>query len=346
MTKSAFMNELSAALAAVDTKSHDEILADLNEHFIEGIAQGLSEEEICRGLGQPGTIAAQVLEEIGPRVQYTPPPPQGNLSDDRLSFSAVSNLNIVVDVSSVRLLPSPDSQFHVTFANNDNKRVVCKAEVTSGTLHVSVETVRRMFVFSFGASVGVETTVYIPAGFLGEIRIRSAAGGVAIKDTNGQLDLDTTAGGIAIKGHKCDKVRLRSAVGGINADFTGGRIDDVDINTDAGSIDFSASETGRMRVVSSAGGVNVKVVRICGNTSISSSAGGVDLTAYEVAGDINLETSAGSVRAQLPYDVNCRIRADKPSIGKLKNELVGNPNSPHVLRASSSIGSIKLTILR
>jgi hypothetical protein len=71
----------------------------------------------------------------------------------------------------------------------------------------------------------------------------------------------------------------------------------------------------------------------------------VTLTAQEVAGNITLDTSAGSIHVYLPVDVNCRIQADKPSIGSLHNELAGNPQSPYVLKADTSVGSIHLKAL-
>jgi len=63
MKKQDFIQELAKALAPIDAQSRAEILADINEHFAEGAAQGQTEEEICKKLGQPGQIAEQVLEE-------------------------------------------------------------------------------------------------------------------------------------------------------------------------------------------------------------------------------------------------------------------------------------------
>ncbi|MCL2378543.1 MAG: DUF4097 family beta strand repeat-containing protein [Defluviitaleaceae bacterium] len=63
MKKQDFIQELTRALAPIDAQARAEIIADINEHFTEGIAHGQTEEEICKNLGQPGQIAEQVLEE-------------------------------------------------------------------------------------------------------------------------------------------------------------------------------------------------------------------------------------------------------------------------------------------
>jgi len=63
MTKQEFIQELTTALAPIDAQVRAEIIADINEHFAEGVAHGQTEEEICKNLGQPGQIAEQVLEE-------------------------------------------------------------------------------------------------------------------------------------------------------------------------------------------------------------------------------------------------------------------------------------------
>jgi len=65
MTKQQFTSELTKALASIDHETRAEIMADMNDHFDEGISLGLSEEEICKKLGQPGQIAEQVIEELG-----------------------------------------------------------------------------------------------------------------------------------------------------------------------------------------------------------------------------------------------------------------------------------------
>jgi len=341
MTKQAFINELTNALAEANRNAREEILSDINEHFTEGLSQGLSEEEICRSLGQPGTIAAQVLEEMGSysqegrhlQTQYT--------GDIDQTFTGVNNVDIELDASTLNFLPSPTGEFRVTIKGNNTE--YCTLENVNGTLRVTQRVKRRLFVFSFGWNTkGDQTTVYIPAQFMGEIRAKASAGGITARDTSGQLDVKTSAGGITIENHRCNTIRAFSSAGGVTVRLAGEHIDTADIGTSAGGLTFEAGSVGPLRLNSSAGSVHAYVDRIGGDANISSSAGSVKLSAREVAGNIQLNSSAGSIKVSLPYDVNCRINVRKPSIGSLTNQLAGNPQSPYELRATSSVGSITL----
>jgi uncharacterized membrane protein len=53
------MNSLENSLAGFSTKDKDEIIYDYEEHFSIGLESGKSEDEICRELGDPDTIAKQ-----------------------------------------------------------------------------------------------------------------------------------------------------------------------------------------------------------------------------------------------------------------------------------------------
>ena len=95
-------------------------------------------------------------------------------------------------------------------------------------------------------------------------------------------------------------------------------------------------------MTTAAGQVSAKVAKLGADTKLTSSAGTIELTAYEVGGNVKISTAAGNATVYMPAHVNCRINAKKPSIGSMYNELVGNPSSPYTLKASSSIGSVRL----
>ncbi|MCL2287102.1 MAG: DUF4097 family beta strand repeat-containing protein [Firmicutes bacterium] len=358
MTKHMFIHELRVALAQVDPNAREEIISDINEHFTEGAAQGLSEEDICRALGQPGTIAAQVIEEMGAKAA---PPPQAQEqrgqqqnhqqqqqyeyrrgNDLDMTFTGVNLVIAKLDVSNLNLVPSHDGMFRVTTRGCTNKET-CTVENEGGTLRVTLKRARRFFNFGFSFDKDrVEITIYVPVQFEGEIKVDTSAGSITATDTCGDLDLDTSAGNVVVIGHRCNKAKIDTAAGNVTMRVANNFVSHVDIDTSAGNVDFEATETGRLKIDTSAGSVNARITKISGDTVLDTSAGSVTLTASEVAGNIKLDTSAGSIRAFLPKDVNCRIDARKPSVGSLHNELTGNPGSPYVLRASSSVGSIQL----
>ena len=59
MSKNEFLTILERSLSNMSPSDRDEILYDYNEHFNAGLSEGKTEEEICKSLGDPRTIAKQ-----------------------------------------------------------------------------------------------------------------------------------------------------------------------------------------------------------------------------------------------------------------------------------------------
>jgi len=360
MTKQMFVHELRVALAQVDSNVRDEIIADISEHFTEGAAQGLSEEDICRSLGQPGTIAAQVLEEQG--SQTSPPPQENNYShfdngftkksygsDIDKTFTGVNQVTAKLSASNLNLVPSTNGEFRVTVTGCSD-RDECSAENVNGNLIITVKRTKQLFGFGFLfnksiMNAGIETTIYVPAQFAGGIDTKSTAGNVTSTGISGELNLDTTAGNITIDRHRCRSARIRTAAGNVRVALASNIVEHMTLDTGAGSIDFEANETRSLSINTGAGEAVARVGKIGGDTKMSSGAGNVLLTAKDVEGNIKLTTGMGSIDVYLPANVNCRIAASRPGMGSLDNQLTGNPQSPYVLRASSGMGSIHLKAL-
>lgn len=57
MNKLEFLKLLKLELESNGVRNNQDILADYEEHFAHGIAKGKSEEEICKSLGSPLTLA-------------------------------------------------------------------------------------------------------------------------------------------------------------------------------------------------------------------------------------------------------------------------------------------------
>jgi uncharacterized membrane protein len=64
MTKHDFMAQLAQALGPLKPEERQDILADFEEHFQNGLAGGKSEEEVAAELGDPATLAAQYTEGL------------------------------------------------------------------------------------------------------------------------------------------------------------------------------------------------------------------------------------------------------------------------------------------
>jgi DUF4097 and DUF4098 domain-containing protein YvlB len=366
MKKQEFISELKNALGQVPPHIREEILADISEHFTEAIAQGLTEEEVCRNLGQPSIIAAQVLEEYGETRRSEKQTEFGGFEQvfdgigqvfDNVgqifsgksggghdieidqSFTDIRTIDIKITESKLRFVPATDGRCRVTlYGRSRYNRFTAVNE--NGTLVVRDNSpVVRFELFRFKSSL--VTTVYVPLQFEGEIKARNGVGNISVADTSGRLDIKSGTGTVTVENHRGVKVRVHTGAGKATVHLSG-RTEDADISTGAGSAVFTAEETGRLRLSSGAGSVEAQVTRLYGDTRVNSGAGSVKLTANELAGNIDANSGAGSVKISLPKEINCRIDAKKPGVGSLHNELTGNPHSPYVLRASSGVGSIHL----
>ena len=63
MNKNEFMRKLKDGLVGLNQTDKREILLDYEEHFLDGIKLGRTEEEICESLGDPAEIAANIKKE-------------------------------------------------------------------------------------------------------------------------------------------------------------------------------------------------------------------------------------------------------------------------------------------
>ncbi len=65
MSKNEFMRKLKDGLVGLNQTDKREILLDYEEHFLDGIKLGRTEEDICESLGDPAEIAANIKKETG-----------------------------------------------------------------------------------------------------------------------------------------------------------------------------------------------------------------------------------------------------------------------------------------
>jgi hypothetical protein len=381
MTKQAFINELKASLKKVPEEVCEEILSDIHEHFSEGTAQGLSEEEICQKLGQPGSIATQISEEYAGSASNI-----GNLNFDELNMGNVRIVNAKPGNVHIEYVESEDFQetekirggynisidesflgitdvdieltganIHFIPASDDKFRVVIKgrsrhnnffAESKNGKLFVYEKRPKFNPVFFFSSPQNsLKATIFVPAYFEGEIKSDTAAGNIISENINGDLKLETAAGNVTVTEHRGNKINISTAAGNATAELLNNFVESVKISSAAGSAKITAKETGSLKISSAAGSVIANVTKL-GETKISSAAGSLKLIAREVAGNVKISSAAGSAKIYLPVDVNCRIKTEKPAMGSLHNELTGNPNSPYTLKTSASMGSVKLLALK
>ena len=344
MTRHNFFKELKRAITNVPNEALDDIIYDLNEHFDAGLEDGLSESEICKNLGQPGSIAEQINEEFRDSSQaggsghaplFVGENDEGFVDE---IFDGISEVYVHMKASDIHFERENRSDFRVVIKGKSkyNKYTI---ENKNGRLEVvEHEQMARFFPFSFTKSV--ETTVYVPSQFNGSITAKSAAGNIKAKDLTSPITLSSSAGNVSVERHLSDSADLSTSAGNIDAEFFG-RIA-LCIHTKAGSIKLKANETSELILNSGAGSVKAEIDKLSGNSKLSSGAGSIKLNAYDIEGEIKLSSGAGSIRAYLPEDSNINIKLKKSSVGSIKSEIKGNDSSPHTLKAQTGAGSIKI----
>ncbi|SFG23068.1 Uncharacterized membrane protein [Novosphingobium sp. CF614] len=65
MKRNEFIKRLKAALKGMPQDDIDEIVADYEDHFAAGLAEGRSEEEVAAALGNPARLARELRFEAG-----------------------------------------------------------------------------------------------------------------------------------------------------------------------------------------------------------------------------------------------------------------------------------------
>lgn len=361
MSKQEYIQELKAGLSQIDPETREEILSDISEHFTDGRQQGKTEEEIARKLGQPGDVAAQVLEEFGvsrfpERSGQMPQPPrsQVNWCDQRArdeewfideSFTGITDVVADLTFCSLYLEPSPNSEFRVKvrgYASGEDIQVA-----DDGGVLTVITKQHKSWIKWISIGIGPrrekpEITIYIPRQFTGRVKADMGSGNIVANGTTGQLDFDTGAGNIEIVDHTCDKATLDSGAGQMKVSLFEGHIKDLKIESGAGNMYLEAKETERLKIETGAGRIEAEIGKIGGKTILSSGSGSIKLTARMVEGDIKTDAAVGSTKIVLPRDANICIKADKPGVGSFKNQMKSNPSAPYTLKASASVGSLHI----
>lgn len=63
MKREEYLQRLAAALGKLSATEREEILADYQAYFADAVADGRSEEDICKGLGEPERLARELTAE-------------------------------------------------------------------------------------------------------------------------------------------------------------------------------------------------------------------------------------------------------------------------------------------
>lgn len=95
MKRNEFIKRLKAGLKGMPQDTVDEIVADYEEHFAAGLAEGRSEEEVAAALGSPGRLARELRFEAGFRNWKSDASPSSAWSAI-LAFMGLATIDILI----------------------------------------------------------------------------------------------------------------------------------------------------------------------------------------------------------------------------------------------------------
>ena len=376
MTKQAFMKELEAELTTIDKSAREELLEDISDHFLAGAAIGLSEADICKGLGQASAIAAQAKEDLG--VAETAPQDNDQkrrifeektkwnrdkfqkpeLTEETQVFpSSITAIDVQSKLSNLNIFPSESDEIRVVsklahasfFKASVIDGVLCiRYRYNSGQLDSDFpETNWGSMTFrQFPKSPWDTIAIYLPKQHQISMKVSTSVGHVLGLNVAARFDVRTSAGSITFTGSDISGSSLRASAGHITVDAKELSLNGLYVKSSAGSAKVWANQTENLEVKSSAGSAEVNVQKLVGNTTIRSSAGSATITALEILGHTSITTSVGDVTVNLPKNIDCSIHSKASGFqiaGKrISGDVEGHPNSSNTLYLKSSMGSIRL----
>jgi len=378
MTKQQFTAELLKALASVDPNVQAEILTDIHEHFAEGENHGLSEEEICRKLGQPGQIAEQVIEELSASKNQSSygsnsgsrhnnwqgkdsfADSLGNLMENVGDF--VGNIGDIVEQSVNESMFGQDGAhkpFVINLNNMDENipnfidlRDINEATKIRGGHEINMSG-NYTDVKSLDINLKICNLQILPAPQGDKARVviqgRSRYNKFSIDNKNGCLSI--------VEEHPIVKFEIFNFKSNLNATVyvPSGFDGNIKVKTSAGHIKVS-NIRGSLDLNTAAGSIQVDNHKGY-SAKLRSSAGGIKLTGCEIA-DINAKSSAGSINIDGDEAGNLTLDSSAGGVKLRFNKLYGETNilsSAGATRlearevqgnitAKSSAGSIKMRL--
>jgi DUF4097 and DUF4098 domain-containing protein YvlB len=393
MTKQEFLKELKDRLAGTDENLRTEICADIDLHFQDGIASGLKEEEICRNLGQPGNIADQIMEEHKnkPYKDAKPEasPPQTNETngsqrkgpigggyydiDIDKTFTGVNDIDVKLKTNNLTIkCDNQSQQFRVTVKGRSRYNMFT-VENIGGELCVIEDTPFIKFEL-FNIKTKLETVIWVPSYFKGNIKIHVTNGEININGVRGQdldvksavksvqldknrfsgYDIHASAGRVEMRQCEGEKIKLSASAGSVTVEECVG---DMDIHASAGSITVNKHNSQKITIKASAGSVtltecsgeiytnasagSVRIKnndQVLGNVKIESAAGSVKAEALQT-GDLDISSAAGSIKAKVErIEGEIRLQSGAGSVKLETKHVNGN------IKAHSSVGSVSLLL--
>lgn len=319
MNKKEYLDKLTYEIGNLSAEQKDEIISIFSEHFEQGLLDGKSEEEICRGLGSPAYVAVQFIENNRealqnarekpapeaprpvPASQQRPQQTPEHANAGGQTYTGEIDIDKSFDPAGVHKIYvnilAGDIKVFTDATQGENLRVVINGlskntrfdiNVADGVLNV-IENRKFVLINLFNFMRAVRVEIYVPQSFEGTLYLKDSAGNV---DFNGlklrSSEIRTTAGDVKITGHT-GELELHSTAGNAYLSNTCGK---MYLHSTAGDVKVEDCD-GDIEARTTAG--NIKIANNNGRISASTSAGNINVKAHEIFG-LSASSSAGNVK--------------------------------------------------
>jgi DUF4097 and DUF4098 domain-containing protein YvlB len=181
-----------------------------------------------------------------------------------------------------------------------------KMNQSGDTVTVDVERPDTVTFGGEGLADRVDLTITVPADT--EVVARTNLGEVTLSKTEGDVDLESDFGSVAVTEVKAGEVKVRTNAGEVklqNVEATAG----VELNADAGEVRFENGSAESLTVDTSAGRVKLSDLTVEGAVSVQADFGEIDIEtvaaqSYDLksnAGTVTLADASGSIKAHTDF---------------------------------------------
>ena len=364
MTREQFLNELKAALSAMETEEKEAVLAYYAEMIDDRIEAGMSEEAAVMAMEPVREIAARVLEEAGIEEQPAREQAAGDADTKEIVRAAADVRELIVraECKKVTIVSGDTEEVKLRysigcndiFQLHDNDGVITLEhkirpissfmnEQKNGTEGMSLDSILSSAakflgnlgerIFQVGSNFlsdnpGNDIEITLPQTFVGRLNAGTSNARISVEDVNFSqpLVLTTSNSRITLDEVKC--------LGGLTATTSNARIVLNDVH--AASLHLSTSN----------GGVNLEDVIAVAEIEAATRNGAIDVNDTECGGILRLSTSNAHVELEDVAAPSISIRTSNASVsgtirGNRDEYTVTSTTSNGSNRLGSSIGGDK-----
>ncbi|MCQ2537358.1 MAG: DUF4097 family beta strand repeat-containing protein [Lachnospiraceae bacterium] len=333
-----YIKMLSEKLAKFSEETRNEILEDYKEHFQEGRAAGIPDEQIIADLGDIDEMVAGIIETPAVKETVTPEVEDNLLRPETVSTAAADNCSTIVVngttpgsigySAAIQVFPSNDGSIHAEYTREiiteNSPKFGITVKNNSGVYAVdfvieempepqSKGLLARLFNNHF--SLGVKDTgtikVYVPQNFP-VLTVKNSSGCTAVQGICvGSLSVSSSSGSNA-----CDKIKAN----------------DVAIASSSGCNALSSISASMLAVQSSSGSSNVQ--SCLANSFGARSSSGSNIVMNVTASECTIISSSGGANAENITAHNITLTTSSGS-----SHLNGRANNINITSSSGGVNA-------